>query len=242
MTNVDPSVIQAIASAVEAAPENRALRLHLAELLVDANRAAEALPHCARLLQDVPDDLAVLRIATRAAERSGDATRASSYRRLLAALEPQTEPAPEKAADVVKLRVIQGGDAIEADVERPAVKLADVAGMEHVKQRLELAFLAPMRNPEITGARSARACESRGTSDVDVDVDWIVTKTNGYSGADVVHLCDSAAELAMADSIASGNVRAVTTEDFKRASAADADPAARRRSASEHAQLRTVRE
>jgi SpoVK/Ycf46/Vps4 family AAA+-type ATPase len=35
------------------------------------------------------------------------------------------------------------------DAERSTLKLADVAGMDQVKQRLEAAFLAPMRNPEL---------------------------------------------------------------------------------------------
>jgi hypothetical protein len=35
------------------------------------------------------------------------------------------------------------------DVEQPSLRLADVAGMTAVKQRLEAAFLAPMRNPEL---------------------------------------------------------------------------------------------
>jgi AAA+ superfamily predicted ATPase len=35
------------------------------------------------------------------------------------------------------------------DAERSTLKLADVAGMNQVKQRLEAAFLAPMRNPEL---------------------------------------------------------------------------------------------
>jgi AAA+ superfamily predicted ATPase len=35
------------------------------------------------------------------------------------------------------------------DAERTTLKLADVAGMNQVKQRLEAAFLAPMRNPEL---------------------------------------------------------------------------------------------
>jgi AAA+ superfamily predicted ATPase len=35
------------------------------------------------------------------------------------------------------------------DVEQSGLRLADVAGMSQVKQRLEAAFLAPMRNPEL---------------------------------------------------------------------------------------------
>ncbi len=45
------------------------------------------------------------------------------------------------------------GDASAFDVEAPdrpgSVRLADVGGMEEVKDRLEAAFLAPMRNPEL---------------------------------------------------------------------------------------------
>ncbi|HEY1914318.1 MAG TPA: ATP-binding protein [Streptosporangiaceae bacterium] len=40
-----------------------------------------------------------------------------------------------------------GGSAF--DVERSGLRLADVAGMTEVKRRLEAAFLAPMRNPEL---------------------------------------------------------------------------------------------
>jgi AAA+ superfamily predicted ATPase len=42
------------------------------------------------------------------------------------------------------------GEAQDAfETERPALRLADVGGMEAVKDRLEVAFLAPMRNPEL---------------------------------------------------------------------------------------------
>ncbi|MBR7831351.1 ATP-binding protein, partial [Actinospica sp. MGRD01-02] len=36
------------------------------------------------------------------------------------------------------------------DLESASVSLADVGGMEQVKRRLEVAFLAPMRNPELS--------------------------------------------------------------------------------------------
>ncbi|MFE6688545.1 ATP-binding protein [Streptomyces sp. NPDC057743] len=42
------------------------------------------------------------------------------------------------------------GDAAAWEVERPGtVRLADVGGMQQVKERLEAAFLAPLRNPEL---------------------------------------------------------------------------------------------
>jgi AAA+ superfamily predicted ATPase len=36
------------------------------------------------------------------------------------------------------------------DLESSAIRLSDVGGMEQVKKRLEIAFLAPMRNPELS--------------------------------------------------------------------------------------------
>jgi SpoVK/Ycf46/Vps4 family AAA+-type ATPase len=43
-----------------------------------------------------------------------------------------------------------GAEPVEAfQTQRPTVKLADVGGMEQVKERLDAAFLAPMRNPEL---------------------------------------------------------------------------------------------
>ena len=57
------------------------------------------------------------------------------------------EPAVPQAADP---GAHPGDDAQDAfETERPALRLADVGGMEEVKDRLEVAFLAPMRNPEL---------------------------------------------------------------------------------------------
>lgn len=38
------------------------------------------------------------------------------------------------------------------EIERPRIRLADVGGMEEVKQRLDLAFLTPLRNPHLREA------------------------------------------------------------------------------------------
>jgi SpoVK/Ycf46/Vps4 family AAA+-type ATPase len=50
-----------------------------------------------------------------------------------------------------------------------------------------------------------------------VDVDWIAGKTEGFSGADLVHVVDSAAGLALSDSIRAGTPRSIQTADFKAA-------------------------
>ena len=50
-----------------------------------------------------------------------------------------------------------------------------------------------------------------------VDLRKIVAATEDFSGADLAHLCDSAAEHAMHDSIATGDVRMIEQRDFERA-------------------------
>jgi len=50
-----------------------------------------------------------------------------------------------------------------------------------------------------------------------IDLPAIAAQTDGFSGADLEHLCASAAEKAMMDSIASGEVRPVTMSDVRAA-------------------------
>ena len=144
----DSSVIDAISAAVAANPGNTQLRLHLATLLLESSRAAEALQHCLAVLDTEPDSLAALPLAARAAEALGDAQKAAGFKRLASAL--TASEAPAAPSNVVPLRVVDGGLSEGAwTAETTTLKLADVAGMEQVKRRLNLAFLAPLRNPEM---------------------------------------------------------------------------------------------
>src|SRR5437016_807125 len=81
-----PSVIAALAAALEASPEDLPLRLHLAALLLEAGEPAAALEHFAQVLTRDPAHLEALGGAARAAEGAGDGARAAGYRRLLQAL------------------------------------------------------------------------------------------------------------------------------------------------------------
>jgi AAA+ superfamily predicted ATPase len=176
--SVDPSVIAAIEAAVEAAPANVALRAHLAGLRLRSGDHAGALEEARIALLGAPDDTGALAVARDAAQLTGDDAQAESYGRLLAALQgrlplqlPQAEPrsAPDEADEpddpepVRRLRAGGPDDEPQHDVgddddivrglglaaggER--VTLADVAGMAAVRERLELAFLGPLRNPEL---------------------------------------------------------------------------------------------
>lgn len=377
--SVDRNLLDGLEAAVAVAPDNASLRLHLAGLLLDAGENERALAHCRTVLDADPANAQALKVAAQAAEELGDTARAEGYRRLATALSPSPAeplrpiPQPAQAADpeeekgkVLPLRVIRG-EKVEAhnpdDLELPKITLANVGGMEEVKRRLNIAFLAPLRNPQMmklygkslrgglllygppgcgkTFIARATAGElgakflSVGLADVldmwignseknlhetfetarrnapcvlffdeidalgrkrsltrhsamagvvnqflaemdgmannnegvfvlaasnhpwdvdvalrrpgrldrtllvlppdrparldilksnvkdrpleNVDIDWLAAKTEDYSGADLVHLCESAAELAMEDSLRSGQPRPIEMNDFKRA-------------------------
>ena len=159
----NPSIISAIAAAVEATPDNVPLRLHLATLLLGADRPAEALEQCVVVLGRQPDSREALKMAADAAFKTGDTVRAISYGRLLDALgaslldgpdfvpspAPSRAPTPETAVPLSAQDDDGESETGDWEVERPLVTLSDVAGMEAVKRRLNLAFLAPMKNPDL---------------------------------------------------------------------------------------------
>ncbi len=164
---VDPAILSALAAAVAAAPDGVPLRVHYATMLVEAGRPAEALAECQAALGYAPDDRGALALAARAARLTGDTGRAEAYERLIA---PNPAPVPDPPplvtppepipnppeqepviGDVVPIRLFNSDSSADDihDVEVPTVRLADVGGMEQVKRRLEMAFLAPMRNPQL---------------------------------------------------------------------------------------------
>jgi AAA+ superfamily predicted ATPase len=69
--------------------------------------------------------------------------------------------------------------------------------------------------PPDEGARRAIIAKNladRPTEDIDTPA--LVRQTSGFSGADLVYLCEAAAEVALADAIDSGNTRAIAQRDF----------------------------
>jgi hypothetical protein len=105
------------------------------------------------VLAAVPDSTAALAVARDAARALGDSDRAEAYERLLgvSAARP-ADPGDSGLESRVGVPEQEDGTpgADEFDLpERPRVTLADVGGMEQVKARLDSAFLAPLRNPEL---------------------------------------------------------------------------------------------
>ncbi len=159
MTN---PLIASLEKAVDAAPTEVALRLHLAEILLADGQLDAALAHCATALQQDP--------------ASGPA-RALMGRALGGIRQPPVGPLAEATHPTPAVSGHPGGfdwKAAESevkdiapepmfverdagaepevgawDVERATVRLADVGGMREVKERIVVSFLAPMQNPKM---------------------------------------------------------------------------------------------
>lgn len=128
-------------------PANRSVRLHLIDLLLADGQHAAALGHCTTLERaaDSGDDVAERAAAARAGlglapEREADPV-------------GPTPPGPDAGPEAEDVPVPTDEELL--DLVRPELTLADVAGMDEVKERLRLSFLAPLRNPEVAQAFGA---------------------------------------------------------------------------------------
>jgi AAA+ superfamily predicted ATPase len=163
------AVIAALLDTLAADPGNHPVRLHMAQLMLDAGRAEDALVHATTVLAAEPDNTTALRTAATAARAAGDEAKAASYTRLADALDP-TGPTPQASPVAAPVEPgdaataipdtadeLLGQWAISEPVTEPeigtlgtaGVTLADVGGLDDVKKRLHLSFLSPLRNPEL---------------------------------------------------------------------------------------------
>lgn len=155
----DP-LVDALRAAVQAAPQNAAVRLQLAEALLALGEAEEALLHARAVLAASPADPSALDVGARAARANGQEDVAAGYARLRDALAgggasasgafgrptrvdargSEEPPQGEGTDDTGGLVVERVGD----------LTLADVGGMTDVKRELERSFLGPLRHPDLT--------------------------------------------------------------------------------------------
>jgi SpoVK/Ycf46/Vps4 family AAA+-type ATPase len=147
------ALIASLTAAVAARPDDVPLRLHLAGLLLDAGRHGEAVGQVAQALQREPADpqaQSLMRKALGAGEmRAGEkAADLSDYEREFDDVIPPRFARAGATADDEPEPVAGFADRM-FDVERTTVRLADVGGMPEVKRRLDLAFLGPLRNPQL---------------------------------------------------------------------------------------------
>lgn len=160
------AVIRELTAAVERSPDAVELRLHLADLLIEQGSYAEALTHCsAALAHDASNPKAL-----------------GLLQRCSAGLTGQAQPDAPASADAPKddfnwsaaedeVSHIIGPAFVDGEAEAPAgegdtdfdvvgtstTTLADVAGMDAVKQRLEVSLLGPIRHPELMAAYKMNA-------------------------------------------------------------------------------------
>jgi len=170
--SVDPSVIAAMEAAVDNDPGNAALRSHLANLRLRAGDHEGALAEARIVLVRAPDDTGALTVARDAARLTGDEAQAEGYGRLLGALQGRQPPdrlpsATPREPDREQRQAIHAQNDDDRDLDdlddldaelahvlgvetdRDRITLADVSGMAAVRERLELAFLGPLRNPAL---------------------------------------------------------------------------------------------
>ena len=145
-------LIDSLIAAVQNRPADLPLRRHLAELLITAGRGPEAVTHLAVALQAEPADAATQALMARALgapgtsppEEAPPAMDWQTYEKELEGSVPPRFARSDNEPDPIE------SDADRAfDVEESAVRLADVGGMKDVKKRLDLAFLAPLRNEKL---------------------------------------------------------------------------------------------
>jgi hypothetical protein len=167
-------LLDSLRNAVAAMPDDVPLRLHLATLLLHAGQRDEAVRHLGAVLQREPGNAEAIRLLTAPAgvaeppaSPPGDADR--SAERMRDAALPPTGPLPVEggaADETPEAGAGASGPGAESadsyDWSQAETELRDVlpamfvgepgsvsAGLDEVKKRLEAAFLAPMRNPEL---------------------------------------------------------------------------------------------
>jgi SpoVK/Ycf46/Vps4 family AAA+-type ATPase len=162
----DP-VIRELSAAVERSPDVLELRLHLAGLLADRGRYAEALGHCSAALSQDAGNANALSLVQRcstalAAPAQAAAEGAPAAGRAAGDDHFDWSSAERQVADIVEPAFVEASADVvhEGDFDvlaRSAIHLDDVSGMADVKRQIELSLLGPIRNPELMKAYKVSA-------------------------------------------------------------------------------------
>ncbi len=166
----DDPAIAAIRRAVASAPKDVPLRLHLAQLLVESGRPDEAIGELSVVLGADPVHRGARELMAKAlgAPMAGQHPDSPAPPNSPVAPDPTREDvstpvsgafdwtaAEDQLGDLAAPMFTGASDQSASepdaafDIERPEVRRSDVGGMQAVKDRLNAAFLAPLRNPEL---------------------------------------------------------------------------------------------
>lgn len=164
MDHSQDSVLSALKTALDAAPQDTNLILHIAQHLSNKQDHALALEYFQKILALSPIHKEALQGASEAATKVNRQDLAKDYVDLLSKVYPaeasQTptsmgaEESPQRVRGA-KLRLVKNDEETTesfVEAEDSQVYLKDVGGMEEVKRRLNLSFLAPLQNPELMAA------------------------------------------------------------------------------------------
>jgi AAA+ superfamily predicted ATPase len=167
---MDEPLVASLRRAIEAAPDDIHLRLHLGRILLEAGQTDEAISLAGAVLQLAPQNqdarhliaeaLAPWSPAAVSAPDVAPETALPAISDTVSTPEASDVPAPdfdwsaaEDQVDDLADPMFVDGDGSPGipafDTERSSITLADVGGMTSVKDRLNSAFLAPLRNPEL---------------------------------------------------------------------------------------------
>jgi AAA+ superfamily predicted ATPase len=170
----EPTVLDSLRKAVEAMPDDVPLRLHLATMLLQAGQRDEAVRQLGAVLQRDPGNAQALGLLQErgpaappppaapapSPDPSGPSSSPGPGQGQGSGQHYDWSQAEDELRDVMPAMFVGDGETADSasagideadayDAEHTGLTLADVAGMTEVKQRLEAAFLAPMRNPEL---------------------------------------------------------------------------------------------
>jgi SpoVK/Ycf46/Vps4 family AAA+-type ATPase len=153
----EPVLIASLRRAVDAAPNDVALRLHLAGQLVEAERTDEAVGHLSLVLAADPGSVparSLMAVALASPPQSSEqpAEEVGSWATSSDAARFDWSQAEAEVGDLVEPMFVEGSSASGPspfEIEASDLTLADVGGLTEVKARLEATFLAPMRNPKL---------------------------------------------------------------------------------------------
>jgi SpoVK/Ycf46/Vps4 family AAA+-type ATPase len=159
---VDDGVVGALRRAVAASPDDLELRLHLAETLLANGERGDAVTEAANVLAKDSTNLRARDVMTTALQVEPvvadprEAVTAQPVPEFAFDWDAAEQQVDAGTADAQPQEFVtmpaQGGEPDGAgivDTWSPFVTLADVGGMQSVKDRLDAAFLAPLRNPEL---------------------------------------------------------------------------------------------
>jgi ATP-dependent 26S proteasome regulatory subunit len=162
----DDPLLASLRAAVLARPDDPVLRLHLAGVLIEHGLADEAVSNAAAVLAADPTNARALEVI-RAGGRPATETEPAAVPPVANQQPANAVPgfdwtsAEQDLSGIVEPMFVdgEGESTVDAyDADRPTTRLDDVGGMQEVKDRLESAFLAPIRHPELraTFAKSLR--------------------------------------------------------------------------------------